>query len=64
MPLVLKWQGNRKFCLNCILEIWYFDYALGSQHTKILHILEILISWSFTGYVERLLNIPRVPNML
>ena len=21
MPLVLKWQGYREFCVNCILEI-------------------------------------------
>ena len=21
MPLVFKWQGYRKFCANCILEI-------------------------------------------
>ena len=22
MPLVLKWHGYRKFCVNCILEIY------------------------------------------
>ena len=24
MPQVLKWQGYRKFCVNCILEIHFF----------------------------------------
>ena len=22
MPLVLKWQGHRKLCVNCFLEIY------------------------------------------
>ena len=65
MPLVRKWQDYRKFCVNCILEIHIIlNMSQGSQYTKILHASGILICWSFTGYIERVLNIPRVLNIL
>ena len=64
MTLVLKWQGCRKFCVNCILEIHVIlNMSQVSQYTKILHASEILICYSFTGYIERVLSIPRVLNM-
>ena len=44
MHLVLKWQGYRKFSVNCILEIHVIlNMSQGSQYTKILHATGILI---------------------
>ena len=42
MPLVLKWQEIlRKQKILCELysrDLWYSEYASGSQYTKILHV--------------------------
>ena len=35
--------GLQKFCVNCILYSRYSEYVLGSQDTKVLHVLGILI---------------------
>ena len=65
MPLVFKWQGYRKICVNCILEIHVIlNMSHGSQYTKILQASGILILSSFTDYIERVPNVPRVLNML
>ena len=64
MPLVLKWQSYRKFCLNCILEIHFIlNMSQGLNIPRILHVSGILLCYSFTGYIEMALNIPRVLNM-
>ena len=46
MTLFFKWQGYRKFCKHCILEIYSIlnmPQVLNTA-TKILHVSEILIS--------------------
>ena len=65
MPLILKWQSYRlQFYGNCILEIRRILNILNMpQYTKILHVSGILICWSFTRYIERVLNILRALNM-
>ena len=68
MPLVLKWQGYRKFCVNFILEI---NVILNvSQVLNIPKFCMYQESYamsfylmSFTGYIERVLNIPWVLHM-
>ena len=64
MPLGLKWQGHRKFCVNCILEIHVILNMFQVLNIPRLHVSGILICQSFRGYIERVLNIPRVLNML
>ena len=59
MPLVLKWQGYRKFSVNFILEIHVI-----LNMSQVLSIPRFcMYQESFTGYIERVLNIPRVLNM-
>ena len=41
----------------------YSEYISGSQYIKILRVLGILIRYSLTGYIDRVLKIPRVLNM-
>ena len=54
MTLVLKWQGYRKFYVNCILE-----NSRCSEYVSVLRTPRFCV----TGYIERVLNIPRVLNM-
>ena len=36
----------------------YFEYATGSQYTKISNVLGILLCQSFTGYIDKVPNVP------
>ena len=40
------------------------EYDSGFQYTKILYVSGVLVYYSFKGYINRVLNIPRVPNVL
>ena len=66
MSLVLKWQGYRDLRVLCKLypkDSWYSEYASSSQYAKILYVSGILICYSFTGYIDRDPNMPRVLNV-
>ena len=41
----------------------YYEYALGSQYSKILNISRMLIYQSLTWYIDKILNTPRVLNI-
>ena len=41
-------------------DTWYSEYASGSQYTKLLNGSGILISYSFSGFIDRVLNMPWV----
>ena len=50
---------------RCILRIHgILNMTLGLQYTKILNVSGVLVHYSFKGYINRVLNIPRVPNVL
>ena len=60
MPLVLKWQGYRKFCVNCILEIHGILNMPQVLNIPRFCMYQELNMLEFHSYVERVLNIPRV----
>ena len=63
MLLALKCQNSTVLRFLCKLysrDSRYSEYASGSQYTKMLNISGILIWQSFTGYIDRVSNIPRV----
>ena len=65
MPLVFKWHGYRELWLLCKLysrDSRYSECTTGSQYTKILNVSGIWICYSFTGYIDGVLNISRVLN--
>ena len=64
MPLVLKWQGYRKFCVNCILEIHVIlNMSQVLNIPRFCMYQESQYARVSQGILKVFLNIPRVLNM-
>ena len=52
---------QRVLCKLCSRD--YSEYTSGFQYNKILKVSRVLVCNSFTGYIERVFDVPRLLNM-